>query len=1033
MLNPTTTSSSAATLARDNPPNTSHTPTANDSSANDSNTSTQAARYAQLLKKFPTSLHDEIKQTLPDPEQLAAFHAGFIERECPLTEKSVAHELNAVRDHRIALQEQGRIRYVTEYQRNHHLKSHDLYGATQLHHAILNEDTGLARALLSKPDVDHGAIIQPRMRLKEWTRIGYAVSTLPPASEEKVVHQAILGALKRRDTARGLTGPAFASHNGDNPLTFALTRRASQPMIELLVEHYASRAPAMLSAPDANGVTPLIAAASSGREVIVHALLQQPDVDINGINQQGQNAVMTSIIAGDSKMLDLLLGLHPDLDMLDAEGRTAQELAMTCGASDLYVKLVQAQLKAAQTPDDQSRIHVQIVRDFRSAALAGKLSMVKAMLASCGAALDAKAIASVLGDAVRVRGNADVVACLIDPSQTHIALSEVVSHGQELAPADARIFDIVASALYPANPGEVSPGKLQTLMHGAAALGLTYWVVYGIDGGIDIDDYDIGQTSSGGSSVLMKSLAHGHEALTIELLSRKASLLNPDGGIDNSALAIAGVLMPNAAQTEKAMSLIIKHHPDLYSAPIIAKQLTRIAVSRAMPMLIDKLVGDGKLQPEAFDDDPQSLLMQVMQSDSKPLLTALLKPGAPVEDLVYAPNGNVDAALAYAADHGDAERFELLLEACHVSPSDKANLSLRRLALAAKVGSGAACRTLIDGAGIVQPKTAARRMNPLLQAVIQKHHVVLAYLLTRGGHGCLKYKNIYKSAIEKALTMQDDKAVAIVLAYDQHLMIELPPVMDHLMSIAITNADVLSFEHLAKAMMSYERSPLKIRQCVENAIDLGCTAAVKLIIDPRIPRTPTANEREDLFRRALRSTQLAPDIVLHFLASEGHPLSGAGSPDPYVHLLDIDSSGAKRLVNALITAGAPKEQKIFWMATILCNTYMDTSFTSARDMSIIQWGRLVAPLAKSMKGDASYAAALGTAAAMAVLSGKPKGFCDILINCACRVLDVNIDLMPVAEAILSSKRLDLLNLLPVDIQSRLQAKYKTQLGVPYSH
>ncbi len=1030
MLNQTASTTTVATLARDNSPLTSHTLTTNDGSA-----ATRAMRYAQLLEKFPPSLHDEIRHTLPEPEQLSAFHEGFVERECPLTEKSVAHELHAVRDHRIALQEQSRIRYVTDYQRNDQQKSQDLYGATQLHHAILNEDIGLVRALLSQTGVDHGAIIQPRMRLKDWARIGYAVCPMPPSSEEKEVHQAIVGALKRRDTVADRTGRAFASHGGDNPLTFALTRGASQPMIELLLDHYAAHAPATLSAPDANGVPPLIAAVGNGREAIVHCLLKQPGVDINGINRQGQNAVMISIIAGDSKTLDLLLGYRPKLDLLDAQGRTAQELAMSFGASDLYTKLVQAQLLAAQTPDDTARIHAQIVRDFRSAAQDGKLSMVKAMLSGCGTSLDAQAIAGALDDAVRTRGNADVVACLIDTSQTRIALNKVASRGLELAAADAPIFDIVARALYPAVPAEVKPGELRALMHGAAKLGLTDWVVYGIDGGIDIDDYDASHLSAEGRSVLMKSLAHGHDALTIELLSRKASLLNPEGGFENSALAIAGLHTPSPLQTQTNMSLIITHHPDLYSDPTIAIYLTRIAVSRTLPMLIDKLVADGKLQPEAFNDDQQSLLMQVMNSGLgfKALLAALLKPGAPVDALLNAPNGNVDAALAYAADQGDPDVFELLLDACHVSPTDPAALSQRRLALAAKVGSGAACRKMIDEAAIELPKTAARRMNPLLQAVIQQHHVVLAYLLTRGGHGCLKYKNTYKSAIEKALTMKDDKAVAIVLTYDRHLSTELPPVMDHLMSIAIDNADVLSFEHLAKAMMSYERSSKKIRQCVENAIDIGCTAAVKLILDPKLPRTLQADEREDLFRRALCSTKLAPDIVLHFLKLERHPLTSTGNTDFSADLLETGSSAAKRLVNALIFSGAPKEQKIFWMASILCHTYLDSRFVSSRDMSICSWGKLVAPLAKSMKGDAGMTAALSKAAAIAVVSGKPRAFCDILINGAAHILDVNIDLMPAAEAILSSKRLDLLDLLPDDIQHRLQAKYRTQLGTPYTH
>lgn len=1028
MFSQTTPTTTAATLARDNPPVTTHALATSDGS-----NSAKATRYVLLLEKFPVSLHDEIKRTLPEPEQLAAFHDGFIERACPLTEKSVAHELHAVRDHRIALQEQSRIHAVTGYQQAKQAKAHDLYGATLLHHAILNEDIGLARALLAKTGVDHGAIIQPRMRLKDWTRIGYAVCSMPPSSEEKEVHQAIVGALKRRDTLADRTGRAFASHAGDNPLTFALARGASQSMIELLMDHYAAHAPAMLSAPDANGVPPLIAAVGNGREAIVHSLLKQPGVDINGVNQQGQNAVMASIIAGDSKMLDLLLGYRPRLEQLDAQGRTAQELALSFGASDLYLKLVRAQLLAAQSPDEQSRIHAQIVRDFRSEAQAGKLSMVQAMLASCGASLDATAIAAALGDAVRTRGNAGVVACLIDDCQTRFALNKVASRGLELAAADAPIFDIVARALYPAVPAEVKPGELKALMHCAARLGLTDWVMYGIEGGIDIDDHDGTPLSMEGSSVLMKSLAHGHDALTIELLSREASLLNAEGNFSNSALAIAGLHLPDLMQTQKSLSLIIQHHPDLYSNPAIANYLTRIAVSRTIPMLIDKLVADGQLQPRAFDGDQQSLLMQVMNSRSRPLLAAVLQAGAPVDALLNARNGNVDEALAYAADHDDAEAFELLLDACHLSPTDYADLSLRRLALAAKVGSAAACRKLIDEAAIVLPKTATRRRNPLMQAVMQQHHDVLAYLLTRGGHGCLKFKDTYKSAIEKALAMKDGKAVGVLLAYDKHLKTELPPVMDHLMSVAVDNADVLSFEHLARAMMSYERSSKKIRQCAENAIDIGCTAAVKLILESMAPRTLQADEREDLFRRALCSSKIAPDIVLHFLTLEGHPLTSTGDTDTCVDILEAGSSGAQRLVNALIFAGAPREQKIYWMASILCNTYLDTRFVSSRDMAIMSWGKLVAPLAKSIKGDAGFAAALGRAAAMAVASGKPKAFCDILINRAARVLDVDIDLIPAAEAILSSKRLDLLSLLPYDIQHQLQAKYRTQLGAPYTH
>ena len=461
--------------------------------------------------------------------------------------------------------------------------------------------------------------------------------------------------------------------------------------------------------------------------------------------------------------------------------------------------------------------------------------------------------------------------------------------------------------------------------------------------------------------------------------------------------------------------------------------MTRIAIARDLPDLIDRLVADGQLQPQAFDDDERSLLMQVMEKGSVPLLASLLQAGAPVADLLDAPNGNVDAALAYAADHPQTGTFDLLLNACQLSPADDADQSLRRLALAAKAGSVSACKSLMDQAAIVLPITATRRMNPLLQAVIGGHHAVLSYLLMRGGHGCLRYKTIYKSAIEKALTMQDGTAVAIVLAHDRHLAAELPPVMNLLMDIAITNRDVLSFEHLTKAMMKYETSAKKYQQCVANAIDIGCTAAVKLILDPRVLKTLPEHEREALFRRALCVETPNVGIVTHFLKVEGHPRAGDGGIDHYTSTLNTGSSGASRLVNALFAEDAPHHQKLFWMATILCETYLDASFSANRDMTIQHWGRLVAPLAKSMKGDGSFSAALGMAAAMAVQSGKPRAFCDILFNIASRVLDVNIDLMPAAESILATKRLDLLDLLPEDVQYRLQARYKSQVGAPYSH
>ncbi len=1001
--------------------------------ANEGNTSAQGADYVQWLEKFPQASRKDLQQHLPTLKQLTDFHQQMLDHELPLTEKSVAFALGSYHDHRSAQQERDRIHYLTEFQGDDHIKAHDIYGATLLQHAILIEDPGLARALFVKSTVDTGAIVQPKMRLRDWTRIGYAVSSLPPSSGQQETHQAILGALKRRDHPGGRTAMAFAGHNGDNPLTFALSRHASATMTSLLVDHYAAHAPAMLSAPDANGLTPLLAAVASGRTDIAKLLLKQPAVNINDSNAQGRNAVMEAIVAGDGKMLDLLLTYSPDLDLRDARGRTPQELAIDCDATEFYMKLMQARWLAASAVDDKQRVNELLIRDFRTAALAGKLAMVKAMLAGFGSSLAAKVIASVLSAAVGTLGCAQVVACLLDPAQTHAEVSEIAMAGLELAAADANMFNIVARAVYPANPIGVKRDKLQALMHGAATLGLTHWVLYAIDGGLDMDDYDAGHLSIDGSSALMKSFAFGHDELTIALLSRKASLLDVDGSFDNCALAAASADTLDPARVRKNMALILEHHPDLYARSEVAAHLCRIAVTHTLPTLIDRLVADGKLLPKSFDGDGQSLLLQVLANGSLPLLTALLQKGAPNDALLEAFNGDANAALAFAANHGLAEHFDLVLRACHVSPTDDRDLSLWRLAQAAKVGSSLACGLLMDQAGVVLPITATRRLNPVLQAVIGGHHDTLTYLLQRGAHGLLKYKTVYKSAIEKALAMKDPKAVGIVLAHDRHCEAELQPVMEQLMAIAIANEDALSYEHLTKAMIKFERSNKKYQQCVENAIDIGCTAAVKLILVPKVMKTLPEQEREALFRRALGGSTPTPGIVLHFLEVEGHPRNQDGKFDEFVHILDAQCSGARRLVNALVATDAPDEQKLFWMATIFCQSYLDPTFSAARDMAITHWGKLVAPLAKSMKGDASYAVALGMAAAMAVTSGKPKLLCDIFFNVAPRVLDVDIDLMAAGEAILATKRLDLLELLPVSVRYQLQARYRSQLGAPYTH
>ena len=890
-----------------------------------SSTPAKAAAYGGLLEHFPSSLHDEIAQTLPELDQLAAFHQGFIERQCPLTAISVAHELTGVRDHRMAKEERARIQYLADYQNDDHVKARDVYGATLLHHAILNEDPGLARALLAKANVDSGAIIQPKMRARDWTRIGYAVNSLPPSAGNAQVQQAIVGALKRRDHPGGRTACAFAGHNGDNPLTFALTRRASESMITLLVDHYAAHAPAMLSAPDANGIPPLLAAVASGRHDLVRLLLKQTAVDINGTNNQGRTAVMECVVSGDAGMLTLLLGYKPRLDVRDTQGRTAQELASSCGATRAYATLVQASLLADPTARDA--IGEQIVRDFHTAAAVGSAAMLKALLAGFREWINADVIASALGLAVRTPGQSDIAALLLDPAQTGLATGDVACIGLELAAVDAPTFDIVARAIYPADAGSISAEPLGALMQQAASLGLVRWVNYALSGDIDLDRVDAGQDASHGSR----------------------------------------------------------------------------------------------------------LLMTLLSGDDTAMLQALLQTGAPLQSWLAADNDSADAALIIAAEQGKARAFDLVLQSCQLAPNNDPMLTQRRLALAARAGSASSCQLILQKTNIVLPLTATRRLNPLMQAVIYGHHHVQAFLLSQGMHGCLKYKSKFKSAIEKALTMKDAKAVATILTHDRHQATDLPPLMASLLDIASANTDIASHELLVRAMTRFERSPKKLRECAEQAIEIGCGASLALLLAAPTLRGATELEREALFRRAISLPVPSTDIIVQLLRAEGHPRSDTGSDDEYVNMLDVESSGTRRLVNALVAEDVADELKLFWMGTILSMSHLDTHFVAMRDTTIHKWGKLVAPLAKSMQGDASYAVALGMAAAMAVLAGRPGPVCDILFNVSSRVLDVNIDLMPAADAILKSKRLDLLQFLPEHIQYKLQSKYKTQLGMRYTH
>ncbi len=82
---------------------------------------------------------------------------------------------------------------------------------------------------------------------------------------------------------------------------------------------------------DIYGWTPLMRAVYEEREMVVQALLEQPDVALNVSNDQGATALHLAAVKGNEALTRSLLRAGADPSMGDRKGRTPENLAVAAG------------------------------------------------------------------------------------------------------------------------------------------------------------------------------------------------------------------------------------------------------------------------------------------------------------------------------------------------------------------------------------------------------------------------------------------------------------------------------------------------------------------------------------------------------------------------------------------------------------------------------------------------------------------------------------------------------------------------------
>ena len=86
----------------------------------------------------------------------------------------------------------------------------------------------------------------------------------------------------------------------------------------------------------------LLRAASAGNADTVRSLLASPDVDVNGIDDQGNTALMQAARFGHDDAVRALLIAKADVKIKNNEGKTALMLAAEAGHDETVAVLTQA-------------------------------------------------------------------------------------------------------------------------------------------------------------------------------------------------------------------------------------------------------------------------------------------------------------------------------------------------------------------------------------------------------------------------------------------------------------------------------------------------------------------------------------------------------------------------------------------------------------------------------------------------------------------------------------------------------------------
>ena len=86
----------------------------------------------------------------------------------------------------------------------------------------------------------------------------------------------------------------------------------------------------------------LLRAASAGNADTVRSLLASPNVDVNGIDDQGNTALMQAARFGHDEVVRALLIAQADVKIRNNEGKTALTLAAEAGHDQTVAVLTQA-------------------------------------------------------------------------------------------------------------------------------------------------------------------------------------------------------------------------------------------------------------------------------------------------------------------------------------------------------------------------------------------------------------------------------------------------------------------------------------------------------------------------------------------------------------------------------------------------------------------------------------------------------------------------------------------------------------------